>query len=336
MAYCPKLFNCWEVFYNWSASLIHKNPDRPSPKDEASSVDEPPTVYKIGPCGGTGGQVHDIIWNSKASFLKVVVHHVAGAIDGIQVSYKWNGIHKSPKWWWGSIGWSSEFDLGEDEYLTSIRGHYGYLRDSLVVKSLTFVSNKATYGPYGEDNGSPFNLTAQGGKIVGFFTIGSYLSAIGSSINILYKETFSQMQIEKSELKSMSTALFGFTGHKVQPLGQVYKIGPCGGNGGEVKDMIANSKASILKVVVRHFAAINGIRFDLGADEYLTSIRGHYGYLRDSLVVKSLTFTSNKATYGPYGEENGSPFTLNAQGGKIVGFFARSGQYLDAIGIYTT
>jgi hypothetical protein len=72
----------------------------------------------------------------------------------------------------------------------------------------------------------------------------------------------------------------------------------------------------------------------LGANEYFTSVRGHVGKFENLTVVRSLTFVSNHRTFGPYGWEEGVPFTLPADGGKVVGFHARSGKYLDAFGTY--
>ncbi|KAJ0007256.1 hypothetical protein Pint_28872 [Pistacia integerrima] len=53
-----------------------------------------------------------------------------------------------------------------------------------------------------------------------------------------------------------------------------------------------------------------------------------------SPVIRSLTFKSNKRTYGPYGFEEGTPFTFSMDGGLVVGFKGRSGWYLDAIGFH--
>ncbi|KAG6466294.1 hypothetical protein ZIOFF_075904 [Zingiber officinale] len=173
MAYCPKFFNCWKVFYDWSTSLIR------NPKDEALNAKKQSVVCSIGPCGGTGGGVKDMVPDSKTSILKVAVRH-GEVIDGIRILYKTEGFQGWTDWWGGDGGQSYELNLEEDEYFTSIRGHYGYMRRYLVVKSLTFVSNKATYGPYGKEDGTPFTLHAQGGKIVGFFArCGQYLDAIG-------------------------------------------------------------------------------------------------------------------------------------------------------------
>lgn len=71
-------------------------------------------------------------------------------------------------------------------------------------------------------------------------------------------------------------------------------------------------------------------------DEFLTSVHGYYGSLDGwgPVFVRSLTFQSNKKTYGPFGVEQGTYFSFPTSGGKIVGFHGKSGWYLDAIGIY--
>ncbi|XP_074591767.1 uncharacterized protein LOC141847612 [Curcuma longa] len=42
-----------------------------------------------------------------------------------------------------------------------------------------------------------------------------------SSVNIIFKKAFDQMQIDEADLQPMATSLFGFTGNEVQPLGQI-------------------------------------------------------------------------------------------------------------------
>lgn len=71
-------------------------------------------------------------------------------------------------------------------------------------------------------------------------------------------------------------------------------------------------------------------------DEFLTSIHGHYGCLieRGPVFIRSLTLESNKKTYGPFGTEQGTYFSLPTTGGKIIGFHGKSGWYLDAIGVH--
>lgn len=71
-------------------------------------------------------------------------------------------------------------------------------------------------------------------------------------------------------------------------------------------------------------------------EEFLVSVSGHYSPVvhGGSPVIRSLTFKSNRRMYGPYGVEEGMPFTFSMDGGQVVGFKGRSGWYLDAIGFY--
>ncbi|XAR49965.1 hypothetical protein NMG60_11004157 [Bertholletia excelsa] len=71
-------------------------------------------------------------------------------------------------------------------------------------------------------------------------------------------------------------------------------------------------------------------------EEFLTSVSGHYCPVvyGGGPVVRSLTLKSNRRTYGPYGAEEGIPFSFSTDGCKIVGFKGRSGWYLDAVGFH--
>ncbi|XP_020223990.1 jacalin-related lectin 19 [Cajanus cajan] len=68
-------------------------------------------------------------------------------------------------------------------------------------------------------------------------------------------------------------------------------------------------------------------------DEFLTSVSGHYCPVvgGGSPVIRSLTLKSNRRTFGPYGVEEGTPFSFSIDGGYVVGFKGRSDWYLDAI-----
>ncbi|XP_030457536.2 jacalin-related lectin 19 [Syzygium oleosum] len=73
-------------------------------------------------------------------------------------------------------------------------------------------------------------------------------------------------------------------------------------------------------------------------DEYLVSVSGYYCPVvhGGSPVIRSLTFKSNKRTFGPFGMEHGTPFSFPLDGGRIVGFKGRSGWYLDSIGFHVS
>ena len=61
---------------------------------------------------------------------------------------------------------------------------------------------------------------------------------------------------------------------------------------------------------------------------------GHYCpvVFGGSPVIRSLTLKSNRRKFGPYGVEEGTPFSFSTDGGLIVGFKGRSGWYLDSLG----
>lgn len=70
-------------------------------------------------------------------------------------------------------------------------------------------------------------------------------------------------------------------------------------------------------------------------DEVLVSVSGHYGSVCGTpVIIRSLTFQSNSSRYGPFGTEDGTPFSLPVSSGKIIGFHGRSGSYLNSIGFY--
>lgn len=71
-------------------------------------------------------------------------------------------------------------------------------------------------------------------------------------------------------------------------------------------------------------------------DEFLISVHGYYGKINDwgPILVRSLTFESNRKTYGPYGVQQGGSFSFPSTTGKIVGFHGKASWYLDAIGVY--
>ncbi|XP_068657704.1 jacalin-related lectin 19 [Aristolochia californica] len=69
-------------------------------------------------------------------------------------------------------------------------------------------------------------------------------------------------------------------------------------------------------------------------EEFLTSVSGYYSPMvkGGTPVIRSLTLKTNQRSIGPFGVEEGTPFTFPMDGGLIVGFRGRSGWYLDAIG----
>jgi hypothetical protein len=70
--------------------------------------------------------------------------------------------------------------------------------------------------------------------------------------------------------------------------------------------------------------------------DHVTEISGTFGTAYDNTIVTSLKITTvydkDPITYG---RPNGTPFQIPVlDGGRVVGFFGRSGDLLDAIGVY--
>lgn len=62
---------------------------------------------------------------------------------------------------------------------------------------------------------------------------------------------------------------------------------------------------------------------------------GEYADYPDQQLVKSLTFVTNKGSYGPYGGkgEGTDLIYLPLDSGTVAGLFGRCGEYVDAIGV---
>ncbi|KAK9933309.1 hypothetical protein M0R45_020510 [Rubus argutus] len=68
-------------------------------------------------------------------------------------------------------------------------------------------------------------------------------------------------------------------------------------------------------------------------DEFLTSIYGNRVTPSLTGFISSLTFKSNKKSYGPYGCESGKHFSIEVPGYKIVGFHGRTNRVSELIAI---
>ncbi|PUZ67220.1 hypothetical protein GQ55_3G417200 [Panicum hallii var. hallii] len=158
-------------------------------------------------------------------------------------------------------------------------------------------------------------------------------------------------------------AIVGGTGELAMATGEVphhtHKIGPWGGHGGSPKD-IAEPPKHLESITVMCGVVIHSVTFtyidqtgqkhtagpwggsdgsphkiQLAASEFVKEISGTYGTFDGATVITSLKVITNVQTFGPWSTEIGTPFSVPVQKGSgIVGFFARAGMYLDAIGVH--
>ena len=138
-----------------------------------------------------------------------------------------------------------------------------------------------------------------------------------------------------------------------------YQLGPSGGTGGEP---FSDSPGTINQIIVHHGAYVDGIEigwndgttskhgegggpnvdtFILNPDEHLTAIDGTIGNLPDDggpyvVSIRFVVSTGNTVRRSAIlGADHGTcAFQYTApSNASIVGFFGRSGKYLDAIGV---
>ncbi|TXG56072.1 hypothetical protein EZV62_017385 [Acer yangbiense] len=144
------------------------------------------------------------------------------------------------------------------------------------------------------------------------------------------------------------------------------KASSWGGKGGAAWDWNPGSDSSIIEIVINYGDVVDSVAFvsfnsatgktvfsgthggkggasrkiliDKLSGEYLSLISGK---TRDNYcgkkIIGSLTFHTNLHKYGPFGVASvGDAFEIPMENGKIVGFFGRAGNWVDALGIYVT
>ncbi|KAM7274196.1 hypothetical protein ACFE04_028860 [Oxalis oulophora] len=332
-----------------------------------------------GPWGGKGGSPWDDLPSSSSSssviIKKFVIVH-AGAIDSINIEY--HHINGKPTWTSKHGGHNGEktstvkLDY-PNEYLIEMCGRYGRMdeRGPVIIRSLTFRSNKKKYGPYGREEGTCFSIPLSGAMIVGFHgTAGQYLDSIGIYLRPIQIGIASVPENAGQEVKvvnetkkkeKQNVAMPVAVNDKVpQKSERVITYGPWGGNGGLTFNDGAGFTGIRQITLTRSVAVVSmKVQYDLKGEtvwgskhggvgafitdnvcfdypsEVLTHITGTYGRLMfmGPNVIGSITFHTNKGKHGPYGEESGPSFTSKIEGGgKIVGFTGKEGIFLDAIG----
>ncbi|GKV44482.1 hypothetical protein SLEP1_g51663 [Rubroshorea leprosula] len=281
----------------------------------------------FGPWGGPGGDPFSF---RVGSWIKEIIVHERNNIKSI--AFKDANGHE-----YGKFGGNNPNDTGDKktieidgplEHLTSITGTYGNYAGMTVITSLSFVTNLTTHGPFGTATGTSFSMPMEGSLVNGFHGRGGhYLDAIG--IHVRPRDTEGTIS-----------------------------IGPWGGQGGDpwiyttnrhINQIIIHVGSNIKSISFRDTTDLASATFggknpnDLGEreivpinwpSEHLISISGTYGPFAGLLTITSLSFITNRATYGPFGTTSGTSFSIPMNNSTVVGFHGRAGHYLDAIGIF--
>ncbi|KAM7505700.1 hypothetical protein LguiB_004604 [Lonicera macranthoides] len=291
--------------------------------------------------GGTGGNSFD---DGVHTTIRKLVIYSSEVIESVQIEYDYDGQSKWSDTHGRKEGQKNTVVLDyPSEFLVSVSGYIAEYHSLLVINSLTLRSNKKTYGPFGTQRGDFFKIPpTTGNKIVGFHgSAGYHLDSIGAHF---------EPPTPHLSRKLMTTT--------VEPSSKVITtVGPFGSEDGDawddgvhnsVKQLIVYSNEVINSIQIEYedngqFKLANthgsnqGTKSTVDLDypsEFLISVSGYMG----EVVIYSLTFETNKKTFGPFGnkdEKKGQHFKFpSTDGYKIVGFLGRSGSLLDAIGAY--
>ncbi|KAG2302178.1 hypothetical protein Bca52824_030829 [Brassica carinata] len=295
----------------------------------------------VAPLGGKNGAAFD---DGVFEGVKKITVGKEGSpfncISYIKIEYEKEGKFESREH--GTIrGELQEFLVDyPNEYITSVGGSYDHVEyyETVLIKSLVFKTNTGKTSPVlgGTTAGTEFMLEGKnGGKLIGFFGFsGQALDAIG--------------------------AYFGLPGG----------VGPRGGKNGAAFDdgiFIGVKKITVAiegspfncisyikieyekdrQLEIREHGTIRGDLKEFSVDypnEYITSVGGSHDHVLyyETVLVKSLIFKTNTGRTSPVlggvtvsGKPAGTEFLLEGKRGeKLLGFFGRSGQALDAIGAY--
>ncbi|KAK9069866.1 hypothetical protein SSX86_010262 [Deinandra increscens subsp. villosa] len=270
---------------------------------------------------------------------KITIDHDDDVIYSLMFTTESRGVFHTSNKIGGSNGGQtiSEVIFDFDEEIVGVVGSIDTRDGDTIVSSLSFITNKRTHGPFGQSSESMFSIPLdKGSSIGGFYGIAeSYIDGIGVFVKgdekIVRIGTWGRddpggpqniwsFQLEENHHLKKITIDHGDLIYSLmfttQYRGLMYNSGKAGGwNGGE----------NVSEVKLDWDEEINGISGTVDKS------RGTYaGYI----IISSLSFSTNKTTYGPFGTVRGTPFAVPWDEGSFAGFYGLCGYFLDSIGIY--
>ncbi|CAL9041338.1 unnamed protein product [Musa banksii] len=216
---------------------------------------------------------------------------------------------------WGGNG-GSAFDMGPAYRIISVKIFSGDVVDAMDV-TFTYYGKTETRH-FGGSGGTPHEIVLQEGE---------YL------VGMAEREEFGAHNTMNGAIK---VGAWGGNGGSAFDMGPAHRIISVKIFSGDVVDAVDITFTSYGKTETRHFGGSGGTPHEivLQEGEYLVGMTGEFGNYHGVVVVGKLGFSTNKKSYGPFGNTRGTPFSLPIAAGKISGFFGRGGDFLDAIGVY--
>ncbi|XP_071691557.1 mannose/glucose-specific lectin-like [Rutidosis leptorrhynchoides] len=207
-----------------------------------------------------------------------------------------------------------------------------------IISSLCFITNKTTHEPFGQTTGTPFAVPWKQGSFAGFYgRAGYYIDAI-----VVYLKA------------SQETARVGLWGTEDTEsfMSSQYRWSFC-----------LEKNYTLSKITIRHSDMINCLMFtsehvmglvvqsnkvgghydestisevNLGWDEEIIGVNGTFESIYGvSTIISSLSFITNERSFGPFGSETGTHFSVSWNKGSFAGFYGiTTTSSVDAIGVY--
>ncbi|XP_051124012.1 jacalin-related lectin 3-like [Andrographis paniculata] len=315
----------------------------------------------IGPFGGTAGEKFD--FKASVAITQIVIAYSSETVESIRFKGDGEGEYSN------KLGGRSHRVARTDkividfptEYLTGVCWTVGYQDNREVVKSLRFFTNLNDYGPFGSETVQKASIRQKGAAIIGFHgrsellvdSIGFYLKplcwvfAVVPRIGAPYStwaETLKGLFLSTSK-NHRSPGPWGSNLGRTFDDGVFVKVN-------KIQLYLCNESKSLSGVQFQYlkkdgkavWSPLHGTgdrevvqKIDLGEEEYVVGVEGYYGKSDAASgydVIRSLTFTTSSGKYGPVGKEIGTFFTSISCKANVVGFFGRSGHFLEAIGVH--
>ncbi|KAI3751473.1 hypothetical protein L2E82_22560 [Cichorium intybus] len=338
------------------------NPDRNERPKMAQIVEELEKAYKIQDCkvSLTTSEIIQIgLWGNKSSggpyncwdFILEKDHKLKQInIDHGDLIYSLTFITESKGILYTSEkaggrnggGTVTEKKFKEDEELTGIKGTIRVLSEGqyagqTILSSLTFITSDSKRGPFGQETDNSFYVPWEKGNFGGFYGLsGDHIAGIGAYMKVssdgitsigkwgskspVHSKTLWSFRLEKNHHLKRITIDHGYL---------IFSL------------MFTTEFRGDEKVSDKAGGRIDGdivSEVTFAWDEEIIAVAGTIGHSTGTYagykIISSLTFITNKQTYGPYGDVTTRPFNLLWDKGSFAGFYGRGGAFIDAIGVY--
>ncbi|XP_071722609.1 mannose/glucose-specific lectin-like [Rutidosis leptorrhynchoides] len=259
--------------------------------------------------------------------LKFTTEDGRGCLHDSKKAGGWNG---------GNEECEVTFDL--DEEIIGINGTVGVSTGEYagytIISSLSFITNKTTHGPFGQTTGTPFRVPWKQGSFAGFYgRAGYYIDAIG--VYLKASQETARVGLWGTDSSMGSHHRWSFS------LEENYMLSKITIEHGDMINSLMFTSKNVIGLVVEsnkfggHYDPSTISEVNLGWDEEIIEVNGTFDSMCGEKRISSLSFITNERTFGPFGSETETHFSVPWNKGSFAGFYGiASTSSVDAIGVY--